>query len=156
MAPGPCAGSVQADQPYLVPCDITDARQQWEFSPSPSPDDPANYRQVRNVNYNMCLDARDAGGRVTGSINLRDCNGSANQAWDFQGGDVGRGYVCNWKKGNCSMKMEHTPPWNPDPNHRALFLADKYSHTGGWDIWYIWRPIVINPPNCQINPQSCA
>lgn len=154
--PNACAGSQQADKPFLMPCDLSDARQKWEFSPSPSPGAPANYRQVRNVNYNMCLDAHDAGGDVKGPINLRDCNGSANQAWDFQGGNGGQGYVCNLKKGNCSMKLEHTPPTNPDPNHRTLYLADKYSHTRDWDIWYIWRPIVINPPNCQINPQSCA
>ena len=157
-ASGSCVGSVQAAPPELYPCDNGDQRQQWEFTPSPSQDDPASFRQVRNVNYNMCLDARDSGGRVTGDINLRDCNGSANQAWDFTGGDLGQGVVCVWKRGDCNMKMEHDPPWStPIPGHHLIFLADKFSHTSGWDIWYIWlKRVIINPPNCEIDPRSCA
>ncbi|MEV0622331.1 hypothetical protein AB0I81_54070 [Nonomuraea sp. NPDC050404] len=146
-----CVGSVRAAQPDLYPCDNGDQRQQWEFTPSPSQDDPASFRQVRNVNDNMCPDARDSGGRVTGDIHLRDRNGSANQAWDLTGGDLGQGVVCVWKRDDCDMKLEHDPPW---PTPILIFLADKFSHPGGWDIWL--KKATTNPPNCQIDPRSCA
>jgi hypothetical protein len=159
--PNGCAGSQQADRPRLYGCNTADQRQQWEFTPSPHASAPATYRQVRNVYYNMCLDAEDRGG-LTGGVNLRDCNGSANQAWDFQGGYSGGppgqnvGYVCVWKQGNCDRRLEWTyPSW--DSGYRPLILADKYSHSRDADIWYVWTAKWSNdPPNCDIDPRLCS
>jgi hypothetical protein len=142
---GGCVGAVDWDpRPLLRTCDAFDQRQQWEFSASPSPGAPADYRQIRNSYYNLCIDARDSGGSVTGGVYLRDCNTSANQAWEFRGGWGGQGYACVWKAPNCDLKLEWHYP-NVDIGGLPLGLADKHSHMRDHDIWYVWKNLPPRP-----------
>ncbi|MEW9555116.1 hypothetical protein [Nonomuraea sp. NPDC050783] len=63
--------------------------------------------------------------------------------------------VCAWKKGDCTMKTEHDPPWStPIPGHHLIFLADRFSHTSGWRIRL--KKATTDPPNCQIDLRPCA
>ncbi|MFG1943981.1 RICIN domain-containing protein [Nonomuraea sp. NPDC048826] len=141
--PNGCVGSVQAERPRMYRCDPFDQRQQWEFTASPHPGAPSTYRQIRNVFYNMCIDAHDSGGRL-GPVYLRDCNTSANQAWEINKGEFGLGYACVWKAPACDLKLEWRPLTRGEPAP-TLALPDKYSHIRDHDIWYVWRNLPPRP-----------
>jgi hypothetical protein len=138
--PRGCVGAVDwgGSRPMLFTCDAFDPRQQWEFRASPSPGAPATYRQIRNVYYNLCIDA-------SFGVVIRDCGTSATQAWDFKGGWIspGQGYACAWSAPNCDVKLE----WviRSGDGLRVLTFVDKWAHNQDQDIWYVWKNLPPRP-----------